>query len=330
LSKATPAVLLGVLVAAGLGAWWLFAEDRRPALPAMAPHDDLDLVTALLDGATAEPPRDVLLAGADELYLARGSDTKVAAVAKKGGATRTLAVLDGPAHGMALAGGALWVTTRHAIEKVPIAGGEPQVVAGGLARPRAVASDGTWVFVVDVDPDRKGMTHASAVARLPAAGGEPTVLGRSDGEITDLAVDDANVYWADRLEGNLVAVPKTGGAPRVLAGDRGLPGSLVVAGDALTWVEKRSESLWTMPKAGGPPRQLAQDFAGFANLVADARGVFWTNEAAVDGAFRVLTVGKTGEEEPVSAAVDGVDALASDGERVYWERNGVPSLVQRP
>jgi hypothetical protein len=323
LSKAVPAVLLGVLVAAGMGAWWLFAGDKRPAAPSFPVRDDLDLVTELLDGATAEPPRDVLLAGTDDGYLARGSDHRVVAIAKKGGAPRTLAELHEAVHGMALAGGALWVTTTHAVEKLPVAAGEPQRLAGGLGRPRAIASDGTWVFVVDVDPRLEGMTHASAVVRIPAAGGEPAVIGKSEGEIANVAIDDASVYWADRLDGSLVSVPKTGGAPHVLASDRGLPGFVAVSGDALTWVEQRSESLWTMPKAGGPPRRLAQDFAGFANVVVDARGPFWTNEAAVDGQFRVLTVGKTDDVETVSPPVDGVDALASDGERLFWDRGGV-------
>lgn len=144
---------------------------------------------------------------------------------------------------MAFADGALWVTTKHAVERVAVASGEAKVVTGELARPRAVACDGKWVFVVDVDPELEGMTRASAVVRIPAAGGEPSVLGKSDGEIDGVALDDASVYWADRLDGSIVRVPKTGGAPHTLATDRGLPGSLVVQGDALTWVEKRSESL---------------------------------------------------------------------------------------
>jgi hypothetical protein len=67
--------------------------------------------------------------------------------------------------------------------------------------------------------------------------------------------------------------------------------------------------------------------AGFANVVVDARGPFWTNEAAVDGQFRVLTVGKSGDVEAVSPPVDAVEALASDGERLYWERGGVVTGV---
>lgn len=330
MSKAMPVVLLGAIVASAMGAWWFFAREQRAPLPPRDVHDDLDLVTALLDGAAAEPPRDVLLAGGEELYLARGGDGTIAAIAKKGGASRTLAAFHESIHGMALAGGALWVATAHAVQKVAVTGGEPQQVTGALAHPLAVASDGTWVFVVDAGAGRQGLTHASAVLRIPAAGGEATVLGKSDGEIANVAVDDGSVYWADRLEGSIVAVPKTGGAPHALASDRGLPGFVVVASDAVTWVEQRSGSLWSMAKAGGPPRRLAEDFAGFANVVVDARGAFWTNEAAVEGVFHVLTAGKTGEVETVSPAVDVVEALATDGERLWWERGGVVTEVTRP
>lgn len=321
-----PLASLGVAIGCTMGAWWLFAGQTHASHPVLPPEDDLEMVAALLDGAAAEPPRDVLLAGAEELYLARASDKTVVAIAKTLGAPRVLARLDAPAQGMALADGALWVTTNRAVEKVPLGGGDPQVVTGALARPRAVAGDGRWVFVVDVDTTRQGLTHASAVLRFPAAGGDATVLGKSDGEIPGIALDDTTAYWADPLEGNIVSVPKAGGASLVLVTDRGLPGSLVVYADALIWAEKRSESLWTMAKTGGDPRRLVQDFAGFANVVVDARGVFWSNEAAVDGAFRVL-VAEGGDAKPASAAVDGVDALVSDGRRLFWERRGVVSVV---
>lgn len=73
-SKATPAIALGLLAASGMGAWWLFASETRAPLPVPSPREDLDLVTALLDGATTEPPRDVLVVGEKETYLARASD----------------------------------------------------------------------------------------------------------------------------------------------------------------------------------------------------------------------------------------------------------------
>jgi hypothetical protein len=279
-----------------------------------------------------------------ELYLARATDNALVAIevgahteagapaeggAQAHGGARTLAVLEAPVRAMVLADGALWLTTGHSIEAVPIAGGAPTVVAAGFARPGSLASNGRWVVVVDVDADGGGLTHASTVVVVSATGGAHKLLGRAEGEVNRLALDDANVYWADRLEGTIVAVPVSGGAPRVLASDRGLPGDIALDGDDLYWVEKRSESLWTMPKTGGPPRRLVQDFAGFANLLVQASGVAWTNEAAVEGAFQVLTVPRSGGEvRAMGPAVDGIDAIAGDGKRVFWDRAGDIGVVE--
>ena len=100
--------------------------------------------------------------------------------------------------------------------------------------------------------------------RIPIAGGETRVVGRSGGEITNVAIDAASVYWADRLEGTILVAAKEGDDPRALATDRGLPGSLAVAGDALVRVERKQRITLDDAQSGGAPRRLAQDFAGFA------------------------------------------------------------------
>jgi hypothetical protein len=159
---------------------------------------------------------------------------------------------------------------------------------------------------------------------VPAAGGDATTIASVEGVVTGVALDESSVYWADSLNGAILAAKKTGGAGQALVHDRGLPRDVVVDGDSLVWVEQRSESLWTLPVAGGTPRQLVQDFAGFAHLVASARGVWWVNEAAVDGTVRVFLLAH-GASEPTAAspAVEAIDGLASDGSRVYWLRHGV-------
>jgi len=291
--------------------------------------DDLLALAALTDGASAAPAGDVLVAGRQGAFLARASDRTVLALPQSGGEPRTLAHLDAPARAMALAGDALWLTAREQIVKIPLHGGEPSVLACGIGRPRAIAADARWVFVVYTEPTLRGLTRASTVVRVDAATGETLVLGRSAGEVTNVAIDDASVYWADRLEGSIVAAPKQGGQPRTLATERGLPGSIAVTGDALAWVEKRSESIWTMPKTGGAPRQLVQDFAGFANVVFDGADVCWSNEAAVDGAFRVLCA-REGEAKALTAAVPSIEALASDGTGLLWEHGGQVERVRRP
>jgi hypothetical protein len=209
--------MLGLLVLGGAGAWWLFRDESRRA-PVPAPHDDLDLVAALMDANAGEVTPDRLVATPDAVVLARASDRALVAVSTrdgvaKDGRTHLLAHLEAPARGLAYAAGQLWVTTGHEVEVVPIGGGEPRRVAE-LAKPRALAADERAVYVVDVDPGNSGLTHANAVLRISGDGKDRQSLGRSDGEISDLVVDDANVYWADQLEGSIVAVAKTGGPAR--------------------------------------------------------------------------------------------------------------------
>jgi hypothetical protein len=325
--------LLGLLlvgaVLGGLAAWWLFSAPVSRSLPREAPQDDLQMLASLTDGATTAPVSDVLVVGPTAAYLARASDRTVIELPSAGGKPRTLVHLDAPAWAMTLAGGTLWLTARDQILQVPIDGKGAAVLPCDVGRPRGIAADARGVYVVDVDAKLTGLTRTSAILRIPVAGGETRVMGRSGGEITNVAIDGENVYWADRLEGTILVAAKEGGDPRALATDRGLPGSLAVAGDALVWVEKRSESLWTMPKAGGAPRRLAQDFAGFANVVAGARSVFWTNEAAVEEGFRVLSVPLAGGDvTPVGPSVVAIDAIATDGTRVLWDRGGAVTVVE--
>jgi hypothetical protein len=328
---------------------WL-AASSEPAPNPVPPQvkDDLELVEALFDaGPEPEAPHDVLVAGERDLYLARAAEHDVIAQPKGGGDTRTLATLEQPAYDMTLAGGALWLTTRATssprspdgkaptdsgvVARLPLSGGKPAVLTTGLSSPRTIACDGEWVFVVDTDDSEAGLLQKSTIVRIPAKGGPPTVVARSDGEIDAIALDGPSIYWTDRLDGSILSAAKTGGSPKVLASERGLPEKLRAYGGALYWIERRSESLWTMPLSGGTPRQMTQDLAGFAHVVVDGRGVWWTNEAAIDGAFRVLVApGPTGQELEGSDIVSAVDALATDGHELYWYREGVVSRVTAP
>jgi hypothetical protein len=267
------------------------------------------------------------VAGDTEVYLARASDRAVVAFPKSGGASRNLVRLEQPVRDMVLAGGALWLTSGGRVERLGLDGGAEALVASHLSLPGAIATDGATVFVTDLEARDGGLVPRSSVLRLPAHGGAAAVVGAADGEIDALALDATHVYWADPLDGSIVSVPKEGGTARTLASERGLPGKLRLYRGKLFWVERRTESIWTMPASGGAPVQFTQDFAGFADLVVDERGVWWSNEGAVDGAFRVLFAAKPGEAIGASPAVVGIDALASDGHQVFWAREGAVSRV---
>ncbi len=320
------ALALVGLCAVGFAGWWLSSEPPAPHVTGTS-DDDLELLARGLD-AGPPPAPEHLAVDADGLYVARGNEGLVEARPRSGGAARTLAKVGAPVGGLAAASGAVWIAAGRAVHRVPVASGPDVHVTDGLSRAGALAVDATSVFVVDVDPGGGGLVPRSSLVRVPASGGTPVVLARAQGEIPGVVLDESSAYFCDPLEGSVVAVPKAGGAPRVLATDRGLPGELVMVGDALVWVERRSESLFAVPKAGGTPRAITQDFAGFAHLVARGRAVAWVDEAAVDGAFRVLSVGLDGGEVAAqSPAVDGVDALASDGARLFWLRGDEASEV---
>jgi hypothetical protein len=324
---------LVAIVTGGVGvAWWLQPRGPIAPLPVRPPDDDLQLLVSLHDASEPrERPRDGLAAVPGELVLARARDGAVLAFPADGGAPRTVANLGGPAWGLAIASGAVFLSTerttdaapRAAVVRVPLAGGPTRVVTDSLAHPRALASDGRSVFAVDVDASEAGLLRRSTIVRIAADGGPTAVLARSDGEIDRLALDAANLYWADPLDGAIRAVPKAGGEPRTLAAERGLPEQLVVSGDTLAWVERRSETVFTMPASGGSPRAVAQDFAGFAGLVVDRRGAWWTPTSAADGRYRVLFAPLAGgDSELAGDSAEPVDALASDGVHLYWARNG--------
>jgi hypothetical protein len=324
-----------VLVAACvlvLVAWrWCVASGNRAqtTVPTTTPTDDLDLVALLHDGGAAnEAPVNLVAARAGIIYVARADDRTIVATPAPSGAPTTLMHLPEPAWGLALDDASAWVTsTRNGggvLERLALAGqAQPAVVASGFTRPRAVTSDGTNVFLVDAGAHGSGLLSKSTIVRIPVAGGDSVKIATVEGVVSGVALDAANVYWADSLEGAVLAAPKTGGMPHALLHDRGLPRDVVIDGDALVWVEQRSESLWTVPASGGVPRQIVQDFGGFTHLVASARGVWWTNETAVDGSYRVFLMAHgAAEPVPVTPAVDAIEGLASDGARVYWLHGG--------
>lgn len=322
---------LAALVAIGIASW-LLVERSKEARESQARvvEDDLEMLARIVDGsAIPQMAHDRLVLGASGAYVLLASAGVVEKVPPGDASIDVLTRVPPPAWDMALGGDSLWITGGGGVTRVPLDGSSTSLVAAGLARPHAIASDGRWVFVVDLDATATGMLRASRVVRIAPSGGAATVVGSYQGEVTNVALDGTNVYWADRLDGAILAAPEAGGEPRALAHDRGLPEQVLVDATSLYWVEKRSESLWKMPKAGGAPvMQLAQDFAGFAHAVVHGESIAWVNEAAVDGGFRVLSVPVAGGEvRSVSATVDAIDALASDGAHLYWLRGGAVSEV---
>jgi len=327
---------LGALVVVGVGGFRLWTVATSPSrMPELPPDDDLEMLATITDGGPAATP-DRLAAGSGRLAIARGADGTIVVQPVDGGAPTALGKVGMPVSGLAVTADAVWISAGRSVRRMPLDGGAPVVVGDPFVRPQSIAADDASVVVVDVDPSTQGLLRTSRVVRFsvnaPRDGGGPAdsvVLGKYQGDVVSAVLDHGTAFWADRLEGTVLAAAAGARAPVPLATDRGLPGSVVVVADQVVWVEQRSESLWAVTRAGGTPRQLVQDFAGFAHLVAHGRRVAWVNEAAVDGKVRVLEVPlEGGEVVAISPTVDAIDGLASDGERLFWLRDGVARPVE--
>jgi hypothetical protein len=327
-------------MAVGIGGFELWkvatAPSEQPAPPEV--DDDLAMLATLTDAAPTFPR--LLAVSGGKRFTTHGAEGAIEVEAvgdagRDGGRAAPvphLSPLGVPIAAVALGGDALWVAAGSSVRRIPLDGSAPQIVTDKLTHPQALAADAHSVVVVDLDATTPGLLRASRVLRLAAhpdgSFAAPAVLGRYPGEVSNVALDDGTAYWADRLEGSLLSSASAAVDPRVLLRDRGLPGQVLVVGDTLVWVEERSDALWAMPKTGGVPRQLAQDFAGFAHLVARRRRVAWVNEAAVDGKYTVLEVPlEGGDTVALTEPVEAIDALASDGERLYMLRDGVVTEV---
>ena len=336
-SRAWLATSLGLAIAGSIVAWQVVLRSEAPPVAHARPHDDFELLPGDFERARidASPPdRDLLAATGSSLVYASAADRTLALRPKTGGPARVIARLDRPATGLAVDGADAWCTTAGPggarLLRVTLAGGEVHVVAEGLARPHDLARSGPWVVVVDEDASSPGLSRGTSVERFAEGGGGRTVLGRSDGAIENVAVDGTTVYWADALEGTLVAAPLAGGASWTIATERGLPSRVALSPDGhdLVWVEKRGETLWQMPATGGAPHAITQDFAGFAAVAPIGGAVFWVNESAVDGGFRVLRAPLSGGDvTAVSPLVPSIDALTTDGAVVFWAHEGAVGPV---
>ena len=244
---------------------------------------------------------------------------------------RTLAHLEAPARGMTLAGGALWLTTREGRGEGPRRpAASRSAVAGDLARPRAIACDGTWVFVVDVDMSTPGLTHASARRahsghrrRRRWCSGGPRARSRTSSSTR------RHVYWADRLEGSIVSVPKDGGAARrcwrPTAGFRARSRSGATRSTGSRSGASRSGRCRRPAACRGRSRRTSP---ASRTSWSTPEGVFWSGEAAVDGTFPSSRHRAKGATPSRSARRSrGSMRSPSDGTRLFWDRAGDVSAV---
>jgi hypothetical protein len=278
----------------------------------------------------------LVLAGDEVIWTVQQPGGVVMKAPLVGGAPTALVTAKVGAVGLVVVGAYVYFTLPGANEvlRVPLAGGQTEIVTRTLAFPLFVASDGAALFVTS------GQNYAGVVTKLAldarAANARPplTLMDGLSGP-RGIAVEDGFVYWTDVLDGALVRTAdrpddaaRDGGtraAARLAAGLSG-PSDLALAG-GYAYVADQRGNLVRIPVAGGDP-ELFTDARGTPYGVAtDGLSLYWTTRGDPSGVFKIPLAGGT----PTPLVTGEADAhfLAVGATAVVWGAWGNGGAIKR-
>lgn len=160
------------------------------------------------------------------------------------------------------------------------------------------------------------------------------------GSITDIAVDDTNVYW---LEGTadggtrVMKAPVGGGASAEIATSTLSPAYLTINATSVYWndydMPGSTGALWSAPLAGGAAVKLTTyipDVATLGNLAVDDTNLYWVSYTT--GTVHAVSI-DGGTATDLATGPPGPTAVAVDAQYVYWlnaGQSGSGSIMRLP
>jgi len=215
-------------------------------------------------------------------------------------------------------------THDGAVMKVPLGGGTPIALAGGMGSLRAIAADATNVYFVEYNQwfTSPGVTdEAWNVMKVPLGGGTPTILAERQAAPTAIVIRGANAYWVNYAgsSGELMTVPTDGGTPRVLAEKQHELQTIAADSTNIYWADTPyggGGGLMTMPLAGGTPTLLTAA-RGILSIVADGTNVYWIDYPTSNDSV-VKVAPRCGGTPTTLATGMNLDSLALNDIGVFW------------
>ena len=173
-------------------------------------------------------------------------------------------------------------STQNSLSGVPIGGGDPIPLAHeALTTFTRIAIDSSYIYWSE-SPEFGGYS----VKRVTLApGGQIEILATGLTAVSDLEVDDKNVYVLVNLD--LLKIPIAGGDPVKVVPKLGT--SMVLDGDQV--YATNDTSVLKVAKSGGTPTVLATAQTRATSITVDATSIYWLDQGSVlaaDGAVRKL------------------------------------------
>jgi hypothetical protein len=236
-----------------------------------------------------------------------------------GGPATTLAT--SPAVGLAVdATSVYWVVpggggnpNEGSVNRIPLDGGTPTVLAANQGTEGSIAVDATSVY----------WAIQTGIVKQPLAGGTPIAIVMVEAP-TILGLDSTSVYFT-KYGGGIMKAPIDGGAPVMLAAGVTPGGGMLGAVDSTSVYYVDGNDVMKVSIAGGTPTTLAAAQPQIEGLALDSTNVYWTDflDVAADGGplFDAGTVKSVpiggGTPTMVASGVTAPTAIAVDATSVY-------------
>ena len=235
-------------------------------------------------------------------------------------------------------------------------GGSGECLSGGCqpvtvssATGCALALDADNVYWVTSDAD------AEVLMAMPSAGGAMRALARSPHDVTSLAVDTDNLYFASVIsrgsslnghQGSLSSVPIRGGPTVTLTTGAFNPSAIAVSGLTLYFTtlwrsnfnpddQEPKGALMTVPVLGGLASTLVTGLEDAVDVALDAKTVYWAQSFGAGCTWGCVLGVPLAGGAPITIVSNAnttqtsVRALAVKGTDVYWTNDGISSAVMK-
>ena len=283
--------------------------------------------TPTLLANTSLIPRKI---SADHLNVYWIDESSLNMIPLNGGVITTLANdLDSPVDLVLSSRSVIWIETvccalgqKGSVLKIPKTGGSVTMLAEDVDAPQRVTRSGDRVYWTEGGPMGQ-IEGFGRIANIPITGGlVETVVSGVSADLPPIAVDDKNVYIADRY--TIKKVPVVGGNVEKLVGAYNFIADLVTDGVYVYWIETDLSVVRRIPVNSGnietlstaPPLGLA------GRIRLDRTSVYWM--VSFD---TIRKVPKHGGK--VSTVADGLPFISDfvvDGINVYFSEQDTPRI----